>query len=71
MVYQTLNSLQVYLVVSQNKPHVTLYYREEDGSWWVSAYENLDQIISLPCPSIQLALADIYDGVVFTNTDDA
>lgn len=71
VVYQTLSSLQSYLVVSQDKPHVTVYCREDDGSWWVSAYEGLDQAIPLPCPPMMLALTDVYDGISFTQVDVA
>jgi Uma2 family endonuclease len=67
VVYQSLESLQAYMVVSQEKPHVTLYYREEDdGSWWVTALESMDQTITLKCPETTLTLADIYDGIDFS-----
>ncbi len=67
VVYQSLESLQAYMVVPQDKPHVTLYYREEDdGSWWVTAFEDLNQGITLRCPATTLTLADIYEGVDFT-----
>lgn len=63
--YQTLETLQAYLVLSQDKPYATLFYREEDGGWWVKTYEGLDQVIPLPCPETSLTLADIYAGVDF------
>ncbi|MBU0655091.1 MAG: Uma2 family endonuclease, partial [Gammaproteobacteria bacterium] len=67
VVYQSIQSLQAYLVVSQEKPHVTLYYREsDDGGWWVVAHEEMDQIMMLTCPEMSLSLADIYEGVDFS-----
>lgn len=67
VVYQSIESLQAYMVVSQEKPHVTLYYREEDdGSWWVTALEDMAQTITLKCPETTLTLADIYDGIDFS-----
>jgi Uma2 family endonuclease len=71
VVYQSLDSLQSYLVVAQDKPHVTAYYREaDDGNWWVTAYEGLDQVIPLACPQMALALSVIYEGVDFTQPDE-
>ena len=65
--YQTLESLRGYLVVAQDQVQATLFYREEDGGWWVTAYESLEQAIPLPCPSgASLALVDVYDGVGIT-----
>ncbi|MBO0614861.1 Uma2 family endonuclease [Thiothrix fructosivorans] len=67
LAYQALESLQAYLIVAQDKPHVTFYYRQaDDGTWWVAAFEDLDQEITLPCLDTPLALADIYAGVDFT-----
>ena len=66
VVYQSLASLQAYMVVSQEKPHVTLYYREEDGNWWVKAFEEMEQTIELTCPEAVLTLADIYEGIDFS-----
>lgn len=67
VVYQSLESLQAYMLVSQEKPHVTLYYREDDdGSWWVTAFEEADQVIPLKCPEMSLTLADIYEGIDFS-----
>ncbi|WGZ95477.1 MAG: Uma2 family endonuclease [Candidatus Thiothrix putei] len=66
LAYQALESLQAYLIIVQDKPHVTFYYREVDGAWWVSAYDALDQVIMLPCLGTPLSLADIYKGIDFT-----
>lgn len=66
LAYQALESLQAYLIIAQDTPHVTFYYREVDGAWWVSAYDALDQVIMLPCLNTPLSLADIYKNIDFT-----
>ncbi|MFZ1389062.1 MAG: Uma2 family endonuclease [Thiolinea sp.] len=64
LVYQSIASLKTYLVIAQDKPYVTHFYREEQGDWWVRTYEAMNEVISLPCPKgVELALTVIYAGV--------
>ncbi len=64
--YQKLASLQVYLIVAQDQPQVTMFYRDAEGAWDVARFDSLEQTITLPCPEATLTLADIYEGVDFT-----
>lgn len=64
LVYQSIPSLKTYLVIAQDTPYVTHFYREEQGDWWVRTYEDLSEVIILPCPErVELALATIYAGL--------
>jgi len=65
LAYQKLAALQVYLIVAQDQPLVTMYYRDEETGWEV-ALDDLEQVLILPCPDSTLSLADIYEGVDFT-----
>lgn len=65
LTYQAIESLKAYVVVSQTKPYVSVFYRDEDGQWWVDTYEDLGQSIKLPCPEVELTLADIYEAISF------
>ncbi len=64
--YQKLAALQVYLIVAQDQPLVTMYYRDEETGWEVARFDDLEQVLILPCPDSTLSLADIYEGVDFT-----
>ena len=64
--YQKLASLQVYLIVAQDQPQVTLFYRDAEGAWDVARFDDLEQSFTLPCPECTLTLAEIYEGVDFT-----
>ena len=64
--YQKLASLQVYLIAAQDQPQVTLFYRDTEGTWDVARFDDLEQSLILPCPDSTLTLADIYEGVDFT-----
>ncbi|CAM3671067.1 Putative restriction endonuclease domain-containing protein [Deinococcus saxicola] len=57
--YQTLESLEVYLMVDSLSCNAALYRRTADG--W--AYEIVEKHFTLPCPEMELSLAEIYDGV--------
>lgn len=61
--YQKLEAVQAYLIVAQDYPQVTLYYRDVETGWEVARFDGLDQSITLPCVSMALSMADIYEGV--------
>lgn len=67
--YQSISTLQHYLVVAQEKVSVTHFYREPDGSWWVNTSESLEDVISLSCPETNLTVQAIYQGVDFDGAD--
>lgn len=64
--YQKLASLQAYLIVAQEQPLVTLYYRDPETGWEVARFDELEQSLPLPCPAATLTLADIYEGIDFS-----
>lgn len=65
LTYQSIPTLKGYLVVSQEKPFASYFYRDADGEWWVDTYTELDQVLKLPCPETELVLADVYEGIRF------
>jgi len=64
--YQKLASLQAYLIVAQDQPLVTMYYRDAETGWEVARFDGLEQALTLPCPESTLTLAEIYEGIDFT-----
>ena len=64
LAYMNITSLRAYLLVSQDKQHIEIFYREPEGKWWVKSFENLDDELDLPCPGISMTVADCYQGVV-------
>ena len=63
--YINIPSLKAYLLVSQDRPEVEYFYRQEDGNWWVESFEGLDAILKLPCPEMELTVSEIYETVSF------
>ncbi len=62
--YRRLDSLEEYLLVSQDKPEVEQYVRQESG-WSYKAVEGLDAASVLTVLGVTLPLAEIYDRITF------
>ena len=62
--YQSISSLQNYLVVAQDHCHIDLFYRTKQG-WWIQTFESLEDTVELSCPEFELSVADIYEGIEF------
>jgi Uma2 family endonuclease len=62
MNYRTIDSLQEYLIVSQDVRRVIRHFRDGNGTWW---HEELEpgRAILLRCPEMSLQVGDIYEGV--------
>lgn len=63
--YRRLESLEEYLLVSQDKPKVERYVRQESGLWSYKAVEGLDAASVLTVLGVTLPLAEIYDRITF------
>jgi Uma2 family endonuclease len=58
--YRKINTLQEYLLVAQDAPHVEHYVRQDDASWRFTETDGLDASIALPSVEAELPLAEIY-----------
>ena len=61
--YRSIASLTEYLVVAQDRVHVDLYTRQQDGGWVLSEASGLEETLELRCLGCRLALADLYEKV--------
>ncbi len=67
--YRRLESLQAYLLVSQDKVRVERYLRQ--GAQWIfSEASHLDETICLASIGCDVALRDVYDKVRFAISDE-
>lgn len=69
--YRRLESLREYLLVSQFEPRVELYRRTPSGAWELHDFTGLDAVIPLTSVDCTLALADVYDKVIFEPEPEA
>jgi Uma2 family endonuclease len=63
--YRRLDSLQEYLLVAQDRPHVEHYVRRDDTSWRFTETDGLDAEIDLPSLDAALPLSEIYLDIAF------
>lgn len=63
-----LDSLRVYVLVSQDRAFIETYTRQGDG-WHFTSAEGMDATVTLTPLDCTLPLVDIYDGVTLTLED--
>lgn len=69
--YRELESLEEYILVSQNQPYVEQFYKNKAGEWVVgSKLNNLDAVLSLKNLPFQLPLSKIYQRVNFEEKEE-
>lgn len=61
--YQRLDSLQEYLLVSQHKPKIEHYVRQDNGTWIFTSTEGMDAAVTVH--GVSLSLAEVYDKITF------
>jgi Uma2 family endonuclease len=65
LVYQAIETFQEYLLVEQQRPHVTRYLRQPDGQWLRADIIGLDSAVKLDSLGITLPLSEIYRQIRF------
>ena len=65
--YRRLDSLQEYVLVSQDKPSLEHYVRQEDNTWVFKFAEGLDAAVTIL--GVSLLLAEVYDKITFPETE--
>ena len=63
--YRKIPSLKEYMVLWQDQPRAEQHVRTEDGLWLLREIVGVDQSIQLASIGAAIAMADIYDKVVF------
>jgi Uma2 family endonuclease len=63
--YRQLPSLREYLLVSQYKPHIEQFIRQESGEWLLRDIVGLESKLSLTSVGITVEMAEVYYNVQF------
>jgi Uma2 family endonuclease len=61
--YQRMESLEEYLLISQDRALVEGFLRQADGSWNLLSWRGLDAVARVRCLEIQLPLSELYSGL--------
>lgn len=61
--YRQIESLREYVLVSQDRAHIEVFARDDDGPWRLSEATGLEATIELPAIGCRLSLTDVYAKV--------
>ena len=65
--YQTIESLRIYILISQTTPAIRLFERQEGVNWRETAIIGLESVLPLAALDCAIPLAEIYDRVEFVH----
>jgi Uma2 family endonuclease len=63
--YRQRESLQEYVLVAQDRPHVERFARQADGQWLLTERNGLEASLFLASIGCELALSEVYRKVTF------
>jgi Uma2 family endonuclease len=69
LAYQAIESFQEYLLVEQQRPHVTRYVRQPDNQWLRADIIGLDSAVKLASLGVTVSLSEIYRLVKFPEAE--
>lgn len=58
--YRQIESLQIYVLIAQDRPRVERWQRQQDGSWVLHEFGGTDATVGCT-----LSLAEVYERVTF------
>ncbi|MEM8960047.1 MAG: Uma2 family endonuclease [Acidobacteriota bacterium] len=62
--YQHLDSLDTFILVTQDHPRIEIFQRRADGTWTYKEHHNLDDVASLTAIDFEIKLRDLYAKVL-------
>ncbi|HEY3965623.1 MAG TPA: Uma2 family endonuclease [Planctomycetaceae bacterium] len=65
--YRKLSSLKEYVLVSQDRPLIERYVRQDDATWVLTAFSDPTQTFAFGTVVVLVPLAEIYRGVTFAD----
>jgi Uma2 family endonuclease len=63
--YRQRESLQEYVLIAQDRPHVERYVRQAEGEWLLTERNGLAASLPLPSVGCELALSEVYRKITF------
>lgn len=62
--YRSIESLQAYVLIAQDRPHIELFERGTDGRWVLSEAKGLNGRLELESLGCVLELSEVYERIV-------
>ena len=67
--YQSIESFREYLLIAQDRPHITQYARQPDGQWLRKDIEGMESMMKMICLECELTFEEIYRQVNFSPSE--
>ena len=68
--FRQIPSLQEYVLVAQDQPLLERYVRQPDGSWLMTAFDNMQQTFEFASLLARIPLSEIYRRVEFPDSSE-
>ncbi|MBA4185992.1 MAG: Uma2 family endonuclease, partial [Acidobacteria bacterium] len=65
--YRSIESLEEYVLVSQDEARIEKYVKRGDGFWLLSEAVGLDSEIEFASIECRISLAEVYDKIDFSD----
>jgi len=62
--YRSIESLQAYVLIAQDRPHIELFERGTDGRWVLSEAKGLESRLELEALGCVLELSEVYERIL-------
>src|SRR5262245_9225082 len=69
--YQSIESFREYLLIAQDRSHITQYARQPDGQWLRKDIEGMDSMLKLVCMDCEITFKEIYRLLKFPPAEGA
>ncbi|MCP4348571.1 MAG: Uma2 family endonuclease [Desulfobacterales bacterium] len=66
--YRTIKTLKEYVLISQDKPMIEIYFRQDKNTWLYSVARGIDSTIVFQSLEYEIALKDIYRKVLLSES---
>lgn len=63
--YRTLDSLEDYVLLDQNRVLVEYYHRLHPGEWLLKTYDKIEDSLNFQAVAVEVSLRQIYNKVIF------
>ncbi|HEX6292846.1 MAG TPA: Uma2 family endonuclease [Herpetosiphonaceae bacterium] len=67
--YRTIETLQEYIVVAQDRVHIEHYVRQDDHRWLLADFFVVDQVVQVGAINCTLPVASVYEYITFESED--
>lgn len=64
--YRTIMTLREYVLIEQDSVHIEVFFKEDDGTWRLREYFDIEKMLALESLQIEIPLKEIYSRVSLT-----